>query len=96
MVEIFRKTVEKNEIERRKLKLRGSEFDKLPTGAFEVTDNQSNRTWSCYRKSSNGQYYLHVEEWDHFVKRIEGSRKISLHKEDDHFSQGPPSYEFKD
>ncbi|GKV23713.1 hypothetical protein SLEP1_g33412 [Rubroshorea leprosula] len=100
MVEIFSKTVEKNEIEGRKLRLRGPEFDKLPTGAFEVTDNQSSRTWSCYRKSSDGQYHLHVEEWDHFVETLgigEAGSRISLHKEVDHYSPGAPSsYVFKD
>ncbi|GLT85853.1 hypothetical protein SLE2022_040260 [Rubroshorea leprosula] len=97
MVEIFSMKVETPHMRGNKLKLpSGSKIAELQADpVFRVSDNQN--TWNChYRQSPGGGHYLHVDEqWNQFAGRING-RTISLHKEDDHFSQGPPSYEFKD
>ncbi|GLT43062.1 hypothetical protein SLA2020_170360 [Shorea laevis] len=100
MEEIFGKTVEKPDIERKNLKLPSrSKFEKLPTARekFEVRD-ENDRTWNCHCSKSSDKSYLNVEGWDHFVETqgIKAGRSwIGLQKEDDSFSPGATPYKFK-
>ncbi|GKV53924.1 hypothetical protein SLEP1_g60435, partial [Rubroshorea leprosula] len=93
MGEIFRKTVEKNESGGSKLKLRRSEFDKLPKEEFSVRDNRSeDRIWKCHRSRQSGQYYLVIDGND-FV--INDGSKISLLDEANHCDPEATRYKFE-
>ncbi|GLT43061.1 hypothetical protein SLA2020_170350 [Shorea laevis] len=98
MVEIFRKNVEKPEIERGRFKLSSSDFQELGADKFKVRDNQG-KEWNCYcKKGSGDEYNLHVEKWKDFVEKLgikAGRSEISLHKEAGHFGAGGPSYKFE-